>query len=52
VEGLRFKADIKGDMDAFVKELSRLHLADLQIAHASLEEVFLEFYKDEDNDQR
>jgi ABC-2 type transport system ATP-binding protein len=51
VEGLRFHAEIKGDMDAFIKELSRLHLADLQITHASLEEVFLEFYKGENNDQ-
>jgi ABC-2 type transport system ATP-binding protein len=51
INGLRFHAEIKGDMDLFIKELSRLHLADLQIAHASLEEVFLEFYKGEDNDQ-
>jgi ABC-2 type transport system ATP-binding protein len=48
---LRFRAEIRDDMDTFVKELSRLHLADLQIAHASLEEIFLEFYEDEDNDR-
>jgi ABC-2 type transport system ATP-binding protein len=51
IDGLRFKADIKGDMDTFIKELSRLHLADLQISHASLEEIFMEFYRDEENDQ-
>jgi ABC-2 type transport system ATP-binding protein len=51
LDGLRFKADIKGDMDTFIKELSRLHLADLQISHASLEEIFMEFYRDEENDQ-
>jgi len=51
IDGLRFKADIKGDMDTFIKELSRLHLADLQISHASLEEVFMEFYEGDENDQ-
>jgi len=45
VDGLRFQADIKGDMDTFIKELSRLSLADLQISHASLEEIFMEFYE-------
>ena len=51
IEGLRFKADIKGDLDTFIKELSRLHLADLQITHASLEEIFMEFYQGEEDDQ-
>ena len=50
IGGLRFHAEIRGEMDTFVKELSRLHLADLEISHASLEEVFLEFYREE-NDQ-
>ncbi|MBN2026360.1 MAG: ABC transporter ATP-binding protein [Actinobacteria bacterium] len=50
VDGLKFEADIKGDMDTFIKELSRLHLSDLQISHASLEEIFMEFYREEDND--
>ncbi len=49
--GLSFQAEIKGDMDAFIKELSRLQLADLQISHASLEEIFLEFYREENHDQ-
>jgi ABC-2 type transport system ATP-binding protein len=51
IDGLRYEADIRGDMDAFIKELSRLRLADLQISHASLEEIFLEYYKGEGNDQ-
>jgi ABC-2 type transport system ATP-binding protein len=51
IDGLRFEADIKGDMDAFIKELSRLHLADLQITHASLEEIFMEFYEGDEDDQ-
>jgi ABC-2 type transport system ATP-binding protein len=50
-DGLQFKADIRGDMDTFIKELARLHVTELQVAHASLEEVFLEFYKEEDIDQ-
>jgi ABC-2 type transport system ATP-binding protein len=51
IDGLRFEADIKSDMDTFIKELSRLHLADLQISHASLEEIFMEFYEGEEDDQ-
>jgi ABC-2 type transport system ATP-binding protein len=50
-DGLQFKAEIRGEMDTFIKELARLHVLDLQVAHASLEEVFLEFYKEEDNDK-
>ncbi|NPV59808.1 MAG: ABC transporter ATP-binding protein [Actinobacteria bacterium] len=50
VNGLRFRADIRGEMDAFVKELSRLPIEDLQVNHASLEEIFLEFYRDEADD--
>ncbi len=51
IDGLRFSADIKSDLDAFIRELSRLHLADLQITHASLEEIFMEFYQGEEDDQ-
>jgi len=49
-DDLEFKAEIRGEMDTFIKELARLHVNDLQVAHASLEEVFLEFYREEDND--
>lgn len=49
-DGLHFKAEIRGEMDTFIKELARLHVTDLQVAHASLEEVFLEFYREEVND--
>ena len=51
IDGPRFRADISGDMDLFIKELSRLQVSDLQVDHASLEEVFLEFYREEENDQ-
>jgi ABC-2 type transport system ATP-binding protein len=51
IDGLSFHAEIRGDMDTFIKELSQLQVADLQISHASLEEIFLEFYKDEADDQ-
>ena len=50
-DDLEFKAEIRGEMDTFIKELARLHVVDLQVAHASLEEVFLEFYREEDNDK-
>ncbi|MDY6795398.1 MAG: ABC transporter ATP-binding protein [Actinomycetota bacterium] len=46
-DGLEFKAEIPGEMDPFIKELARLHVIDLQISHASLEEIFLEFYTGE-----
>ncbi len=49
--GLSFQAEIRGDMDSFIKELSRLQVTDLQISHASLEEIFLEFYRDEEDDR-
>lgn len=45
-EGLRFQADIFGEMDSFVKELSRLPVVDLEVSHASLEEIFLAFYRE------
>jgi ABC-2 type transport system ATP-binding protein len=51
VEGLRFKADIAADMDLFVKELSRLAVSDLEVSHASLEDIFLEFYREEEDHQ-
>lgn len=51
VEDLRFRAEIFGPMDTFVKELSRLQVGDLEVSHASLEEIFLEFYREEENDQ-
>lgn len=51
IEDLRFKADIFGSMDSFVKELGRLAVNDLEVSHASLEEVFLEFYREEEDHQ-
>jgi ABC-2 type transport system ATP-binding protein len=40
----RYQARISGDMDTFVKELARLPVSDLEISHASLEEIFLQYY--------
>lgn len=51
IENLRFKADIFASMDSFVKELGRLAVSDLEVSHASLEEVFLEFYREEEDHQ-
>lgn len=35
----------KGDLDSLIKVLSKAKLADLHLTHASLEEVFFEFYE-------
>lgn len=37
--------NIKGEIDPLVKKLSKYKIKDLEVTHASLEEVFLEFYK-------
>ncbi len=42
-EGLILSA--KGDINPLVKKLSEFNLRDLQIEHASLEDIFLEFYE-------
>lgn len=39
---------VKGDINQIVKKLSRYKLHDLEIERASLEEIFLEFYRDKD----
>lgn len=36
--------DVKGDLNPLVKKLGAYDIRDLEISHASLEEVFLEFY--------
>lgn len=36
---------VKGDINPLVKKLTRYELKNLEIIHASLEEIFLEFYK-------
>ncbi len=40
-------ATVKGEnLDALVKRLARFQVTDLEIEHASLEEVFVEYYRD------
>jgi ABC-2 type transport system ATP-binding protein len=41
-----FILDIKGEIDPLIKKLNQYKIADLEITHATLEEVFLEFYRD------
>lgn len=36
---------VGGDLNAVVKKLAHYNLADIEITHASLEEIFLKFYK-------
>ncbi|MDO8880298.1 MAG: ABC transporter ATP-binding protein [Coriobacteriia bacterium] len=44
-------ARVKGDaIDAVIKRLASVEISDLRISHASLEDVFLEFYRHTDAD--
>ena len=38
--------NVKGDINSVVKKIANLQIKDLSISHATLEEVFLEFYRD------
>lgn len=40
-----YNIQVKGDIDKFLKKVSRYQLSDIEITHATLEEIFLEFYK-------
>ncbi len=48
VDGGGYHAEIRGPIDPFVKELAGLPLEELEISHASLEEIFLEYYRNGD----
>jgi ABC-2 type transport system ATP-binding protein len=37
---------VAGDLDQAIKAIARLHVADLEIAHPTLEEVFLTYYEE------
>jgi len=39
--------DVQGDINPLIKKLSQYQLKDLEIYHASLEDIFLEFYEKE-----
>jgi ABC-2 type transport system ATP-binding protein len=38
--------NVKGDINPLIQKLSKYKIVDLEITHATLEEVFLEFYQD------
>jgi ABC-2 type transport system ATP-binding protein len=40
-----FDVEVRGPIDPFIKELAALPLEELEISHASLEEIFLEYYR-------
>jgi len=42
---LNYHLTVKGDPDELIKKLSNYPVQDLEISHASLEEIFLEFYQ-------
>ncbi|MHB8896069.1 MAG: ATP-binding protein DrrA1-3 family domain-containing protein [Candidatus Geothermincolia bacterium] len=43
--GNRVVLKLKGDINPLLKAVARYDVADFSITHASLEDVFLEFYK-------
>ncbi len=43
-----FDVEVRGPIDPFIKELAALPLEELEISHASLEEIFLEYYRNEE----
>jgi ABC-2 type transport system ATP-binding protein len=45
-DGVRSVFQVEGDVDAFLKALAQLPVADLEFEHPSLEEVFLTYYSD------
>ena len=50
--GNRVQLKFKGDLNSLLAELTRNELLDLSIGHASLEDVFLEFYNLEGDEQQ
>ncbi|MFW5713063.1 MAG: ABC transporter ATP-binding protein, partial [Brevefilum sp.] len=42
-----YTLEIKGEMDGFIKKMAEFSVRDLEIHRPSLEEVFLNYYKDE-----
>jgi ABC-2 type transport system ATP-binding protein len=50
--GNRVQLKFKGDLNSLLAELTRNELLDLSIGHASLEDVFLEFYSLEGDEQQ
>ena len=45
----RVTFDVSGDIDPVVKELARHDLADLEVSHPTLEQIFLTYYRQEDD---
>ena len=43
-----FTVEIKGEMDGFIKKIAEYSVSDLEIHRPSLEEVFLNYYKEEE----
>ena len=49
-EGQAYTLEIKGEMDGFIKRMAELPVRDLEMHRPSLEEVFLNYYKEEDEE--
>lgn len=50
--GSSVSVHLKGNMDAFIKSVSKYHVVDMNIRSQSLEELFLHFYGGEEDDKR
>lgn len=46
------KLNVKGDLNPLLKKLTQKNIKDLEISHASLEEVFLEFYRNSAREEK
>ena len=45
-----FTVEIKGEMDGFIKKIAEYPVSDLEIHRPSLEEVFINYYKEEEEE--
>ena len=46
VDGTKIEFRVAGDLDAVIKALAAHHVIDFELAHPTLEEVFLGYYQD------
>jgi ABC-2 type transport system ATP-binding protein len=47
---LSYTLEVTGEMDALIKTLANFPVIDLEINHPSLEEIFLNYYKDDESE--
>ena len=50
-DGKKITARLTGELDTIIKLLSRFEIRDLELPRSSLQDVFLEYYRGDDNEQ-